>query len=121
MSRRIILNWAILIVSLVVLGSVFTRFVPDWVQPGTPYALLYYYQPGCPACDEIEPTIDVLEERYAGCVTVRRLNVQWRRAPNVRGVPTSLLVDSEGEEIARWVGVVLLRDFTRRIEPLCQK
>jgi thioredoxin-like negative regulator of GroEL len=120
MSWRIIRNWAILIVILAIGALSLAKVTPSLTQPDTPYALLYYYQAGCPACDEIEPTIDALEARHTGCVTVRRLNVQWRRADNVRATPTVLLVDSEGEEIARWVGAVPLRDFTRRIDPLCQ-
>lgn len=119
--KRIIINWIILIAVLIAGALALTKVAPSFTRPDTPYALLYYYQAGCPACDEIEPTIDTLEEQYTGCVTVRRLNVQWRRAPNIRGTPTVLLVDDEGEEIARWVGPVPLRDFTRRIDPLCQK
>ena len=122
MNRRIIINWAILILCLVALALMLARtelIIPT--QPDTPYALLYYYQPWCPACDEIEPVIDALEERYAGCATVRRLNVQWRRSDSVRGTPTVLLVDSEGEEIARWVGAQPQRVFTERIGPLCQR
>ena len=119
--KRIIINWTILIAILIVVGLALTRVAPSFTQPDTPYALLYYYQPGCPACDKIGPTMDTLEERYAGCVTVRRLNVQWHRAPNVRATPTVLLVDSEGKEIARWVGARPLRDFTGRINLLCKE
>jgi len=118
--KRIIINWTILIAILIVVGLALTRVAPSFTQPDTPYALLYYYQAGCPACDKIEPTIDALEKRYAGCITVRRLNVQWHRAPSVRATPTVLLVDGGGKEIARWVGARPLRDFTRRIDPLCQ-
>ena len=121
MNWRIALNRLILIVLVIVAIYSFTRIAPSLTKPETPYALLYYYQPGCPACDKIEPTIDALEERYAGCVTVRRLNLQWARSSGVRATPTILLVDSKGEEIARWVGVQPMRNFTGKLDSLCKK
>jgi len=71
--------------------------------------LMFFYRPTCPKCQATEPYINQLQGRYAGKVTVQRLNdddpasadliSQYR----ITEVPTVLLVKN-GVEVHRWIG-----------------
>lgn len=115
------MNWVVLLVLVGVGALTLPRATTKFKRPETPYVLFYYYQFGCPACDEMEPTIDALKEKYAGCVTVKRRNLQWMRGHSVTATPTVVLENEDGTEMKRWIGTRPLRVFIQRIDPLCAK
>lgn len=120
-KRRIILNWIILIVLVSIGVLTLPAIMPKFKKPETPYVLFYYYQNGCPACDEMEPVVEDLKEKYVDCVTVRRRNLQWMRGHGVTATPTVVLENEDGVEMQRWIGVQPVRVFIQQLAPLCVK
>ncbi|MGZ4902437.1 MAG: thioredoxin family protein [Halobacteriota archaeon] len=70
---------------------------------------MFFYRPTCPKCQATEPYINQLQGRYAGKVTVQRLNdddpinADQISHYRVTEVPTVLLVKN-GVEVRRWIG-----------------
>ena len=66
---------------------------------------IYFSAPWCGPCRMFGPIMDRVSQSG---IPVEKINVdsapQVAAAYNVRSVPTTILVDSQGEEISRFVG-----------------
>ncbi len=69
---------------------------------------MFFYRPTCPKCAATEPIITQLQTRYAGKVTVVRINdddganADLISQNRVTIVPTVLLLKN-GVEVGRWI------------------
>ena len=60
----------------------------------------------------MRPVVNGLDERYGNRIDFRRYNITseageaWATSYNVRGHPAMLLVDEQGQERWRYVGVI---------------
>lgn len=113
-KKRVIFNWIALILLAATATVTLVEIRSDVEQPdplGKPYFAIYFWQEGCPACREMGPTIDKLEEKYADRLTIVRSDAQSAAGKDlaefnrVQYAPALVLVKSEtGKEVARWVG-----------------
>jgi len=78
----------------------------------------------CPPCTILAPTISSLAERYAGRVTVCKVNVD--RVPavaqryGVRAIPTVLIIKN-GKEVKRFVGLRPETEYVALLDKLVDK
>jgi cytochrome c-type biogenesis protein len=91
--------------------------------PGGTPRLVEFVSRSCPICQRMEPVLRVAENDCAGHgVSFVRIDVgeaSGRRAADehqVRGVPTFLLLDGEGAEVARLVGEVPIKVLRQSLE-----
>ncbi len=78
----------------------------------------------CPPCRVLAPTISSLADKYAGRVTVCKVDVE--RAPaiaeqyGVRAIPTVLIINN-GKEIKRFVGLQPETEYVKLLDKLVGK
>jgi thiol-disulfide isomerase/thioredoxin len=70
----------------------------------------------------MRPVVDRIEREYQGRLDVLRVNAQDDLGAllsarfDLRGTPTFLLFDSDGDEVLRSVGVIDPRELARELE-----
>lgn len=75
------------------------------------YAIMYFYTPDCPACLEVEPFIDYLQEEYSVRIYAYNMRnpvgLQYGLQHHVRYVPLLIIQIERGEEkeLKRYEGV----------------
>jgi len=89
-------------------------FGPDTVAGSQPMAgptAFYFWQPNCPSCLKMAPIIRAMTATCAGeGLAVRKIDVSRRDGRplaaqfGVRGTPTLVFVDDDGQEVSRLVG-----------------
>jgi thioredoxin len=88
----------------------------DSATPATPAAmsnlpkLWDFWATWCGPCKELKPTIEALEQEYAGKIEIKSIDVDQEKDLavkfNVQAVPTLVFLDKDGKELARIVGAV---------------
>ncbi len=75
-------------------------------------------------CAQMRPIVNGLKQRYAGCLSVVEVNFHatsaLRDALHPIGTPEFVLLDSAGNEVARWIGVIGAEEFDAAVGPLCE-
>lgn len=71
----------------------------------------------------MEPIVHGLKERYADCLSVKRVNFHadsdWRATLTPMVTPEFALLDSTGVILYRWFGVIEAQEFDDVLLPLC--
>jgi hypothetical protein len=75
-------------------------------------------------CRLMEPIVHGLTKRYAGCMTLERVNFHaqsaWYEKINPLGTPEFALVDAAGKILYRWSGFTEAESFDQVLQPLCK-
>jgi len=85
------------------------------------YAIMYFYNPDCPACKEIAPFIDYLKEEYEAVIysynTRNPVGFRYGMQHQIRYVPTMIImVEREGEkEEKRFEGIEQIKNAESEI------
>ena len=71
----------------------------------------------CGPCKSLSTTI---EKYYKGDVTIENIDIDEQRERaveyGVRGVPTCILLDAEGKEVGRKVGMMMIDEFEKFVK-----
>lgn len=88
------------------------------------YAIMYFFNPDCPSCQEIAPFIDYLKEEYEAKIysynTRNPIGFRYGMQQQIRYVPTMIIVIDHGEqeETFRYEGTTEIREAESHIAVL---
>lgn len=111
-KRLLVLVLVLLLVATVYFGSNDSRSRTGGLPPGAEgkVVLLQLTAEHCPACRDMEPTLEMLRQHYGERVNIRQIDVLQRRgtasAYGVTTIPAHLFFDHRGRERHRHEGVM---------------
>lgn len=83
--------------------------------------LVDFHAAWCPPCHALAPTVSALAKKYAGRVTVCKIDVDEAQSVaqryKIRSIPTVLFIKN-GEEIDRYIGVRQENEYTARLDKM---
>jgi len=97
------------------------------LQEEATYAIMYFYTPDCPACQEVEPFINYLREEYSVRIYAYNMRnpvgLQYGLQHHVRYVPLLIIQFERGDEkeLKRYEGVEKIIEAELEIAEISKK
>jgi len=112
-----------LLISLL-LGFLVLQVIPENEDR---YSIMYFYNPDCPACQEIAPFIDYLKEEYETAIYSYNMRnpvgFRYGMQHEIRYVPAMIIQIERGEEkiVKRYQGIQEIKDAEEEIAMISNK
>jgi thioredoxin 1 len=85
-------------------------------------SLLEFGRGICPTCRKMEPIIAEIAKEYKGRLNVRSVSLDEERELGAKYginlIPTQVLLDAQGREVARHVGFIVKEDLVSKMKAL---